>query len=295
MNYVLVGGLGNINQPLVKRLIAAGQAVTVISSNPERSAAIVAAGARPAIGKLEDVDFLTAAFKGADVVYTMVPPKYDAPDWKKFIHQIGINLATAIGAAGVKKVVNLSSIGAHLPVGCGPVSGLYFVEQEFNKLESVDVLHLRPSYFYNNFLNAIGMIKTAGFYGNNYSAGSLLPLTAPVDIAAVAAEKLLNPSFSGKSVLYITSDEKTSLEVTAAFGAAIGKPDLPYVEFSDEDALKGMLGAGLPQDIALNFVEMGQALRTGIMIGDYLKHRGSLQETKLADFAKSFAEAYAKA
>ena len=295
MNYVLLGALGNINRPLVSRLVAGGHHVSVISSNPERSAAIVAAGAKPLIGSIEDIGFLTAGFTGADAVYTMVPPHFAAQDWKEYIHQMGRNQATAIRAAGVTKVVNLSSIGAHLPAGCGPVSGIHFVEQELNTLSGADIKHLRPSYFYTNFLNAIGMIKQGGFYGNNYSAGRKLFLVAPADIAEVAAEELLGLSFTGKSVRYIVSDELTSAEVTSILGAAIGKPDLPYVEFGDEDALKGMLQAGLPEDIARNFVEMGRVTRNGEMYADYVKQPVKLSQTKFRDFAPVFAAAYAGA
>ncbi len=295
MNYVLLGALGNINRPLIGRLVAAGHQVTVVSSNPERSAAIIAAGAKPAIGTIEDVDFLTASFTGADAVYMMVPPHYTAPDWKEYIYQMGRNQAKAIHAAGVSKVVNISSIGAHLPAGCGPVTGMHFAEQELNKLTGVDVKHLRPSYFYTNFLSAIGMIKQGGIYGNNYSAGRKLFLVSPADIAAVAAEELLGLSFTGKTVRYIVSDELTSVEVAFILGSAIGKPDLPYVEFSDEDALKGAVQAGLSEDIARNFVEMGQATRSGEMFADYALQPVTLSPTKFRDFAADFAVAYAGA
>ena len=295
MNYVLLGALGNINRPLVSRLVAAGHQVTVVSSNPERSAAIVAAGATPAIGTIENVDFLTASFRGADAVYTMIPPYYTAPDWKEYIQRMGRNLAAAIRTAGISKVVNLSSIGAHLPAGCGPVSGIHFVEQELNALQGVDIKHLRPAYFYTNFLSAIGMIKQGGIYGNNYSVGRKLFLVSPVDIAEAAAQELLELSFTGKPIRYIVSDELTSAEVTSILGAAIGKPDLPYVEFSDEEALKGMQQAGFSDDIARNFVELGRATRTGVLFSDYVKHPVTLSQTKFRDFASEFATAYAGA
>jgi len=295
MNYVLLGSLGNITRPLVSRLVAAGHHVSVISSNPERSAAIVAAGARPLIGSIEDTGFLTTSFSGADAVYTMVPPHFAAPDWKEYIHQMGRNQAVAIQAAGIGKVVNLSSIGAHLPAGCGPVTGMHLAEQELNALRDTDVLHLRPSYFYNNFLAATGMIKKGGFYGNNYSAGRQLFLVSPADIAEVAAEELHELEFTGKSVRYIVSDELTSVQVTSILGTAIGKPDLPYVEFSDDDALKGMLQAGLSEDIASNFVELGRATRSGEIYSDYVKHPVALSQTKFRDFAADFAAAYAGA
>jgi uncharacterized protein YbjT (DUF2867 family) len=295
MQYVLLGSLGNITKPLAKKLITAGHRVTIVSSNTERQAAIEALGAAAAFGKVEDTAFLSRTFAGADAVYTMVPPIYHVNDWKEYIHQIGKNFAAAIQSSGVKKVVNLSSIGANLPEGCGPVSGIHYEEQELNRLPGVDVLHLRPAYFYTNLLNSIGMIKNAGFLGNNFSADATLVMVHPADIAAVAADQLLHLNFSGSSVLYIADDEKTSRQITSALGAAIGRPDLPYVEFSDADALKGALDAGIPEELARNYVEMGAALRTGIMIADYQQNKVPLGPIKLEDFAKEFATVYAKA
>jgi uncharacterized protein YbjT (DUF2867 family) len=294
MKYVLIGSLGNITKPLAQSLIAAGQDVTIVTSSADREAQITALGAKAAVGSVEDVPFLTKTFTGADAIYTMVPPKMDAPNWKEYIHQIGKNYAAAIKASGVKKVVQLSSIGSHLASGAGPVSAIHFVEQELNALDNVDVKILRPGNFYTNLYTSIGMIKHAGILGNNYGADTMIPMAHPNDIAAVAADLLLHPQFTGKSIQYIVSDERNSKEIAKVIGTAIGKPDLPYVPFSDEDALQGAIKAGVPEDPAKNFVEMGAAIRSGEMMADYKKQGGTAQgKTKLEDFAKEFAVTYA--
>ena len=98
----------------------------------------------------------------------MIPPKMDAENWKEYIYHVGDNYVKAIQASGVKKVVNLSSIGAHIDKDGGLLSLYNHVQQEFNKLTDVDVVHLRPGSFYNNFFGNIGMIKHMGIIGNNY-------------------------------------------------------------------------------------------------------------------------------
>ncbi|MBS1575711.1 MAG: NAD-dependent dehydratase, partial [Bacteroidetes bacterium] len=199
----------------------------------------------------------------------------------------------AIKTAGVKYVVNLSSIGAHLPDGVGPVSGLYRAEQALNKT-GVNIKHLRPAYFYTNFLSSVGLVKNAGIIGSNFGGKDLkLVLVHPDDIADVAFEELTKLNFTGNSVRYISSDEKYATEVAETIGKAINKPGLPWVTFSDADALQGMLGAGLPEEIAKNFVEMGNAVNSGKMNEDYWKHHPSkLGNVKLEDFAKTFATVY---
>jgi hypothetical protein len=137
------------------------------------------------------------------------------------------------------------------------------------------------------------MIKHAGIYGNNYGAGSPVVLTHPNDIAKVAAEELLDLGFTGQTTRYIASDERNSVEIAAALGAAVGITNLPYVEFTDEQNLGGMVQAGLPEELAKNFVEMGTAIRNGKLFEDYRKHAVELGATKLEDFAKEFAGVYA--
>ncbi|HWZ35015.1 MAG TPA: NmrA family NAD(P)-binding protein [Mucilaginibacter sp.] len=291
MRIVITGSLGNISKPLTEILVKAGHVVTVISSSTNRSDEIKALGATPAIGSVEDVNFLTQAFKGADAVYAMVPPSFGAVEWKNWIAGIGQNYADAIIANNIKKVVHLSSVGAHLEDGVGPVSGIHRVEEIYNKLDDVAVKHLRPGFFYTNFFANVGMIQHANIIGSNYGADTLMVLVHPDDIAAAAAQELQS-NFTGKSVRYIAGDERTAGDIAKVLGAAIGKPELPWIEFSDADNIAGAIGAGLPEEIAVNYTEMGDSLRTGKMIEDYLQHRPALSKVKLEDFAQEFKGAF---
>lgn len=295
MNFTITGSLGNISKPLAEILIAAGHQVTIISSNAAKAREIEELGATAAIGSVEDVAFLSTAFAGKDAIYTMVPPNFGASNIREFISSVGEKYAAAIKASGVKKVVNLSSIGAHLDGGTGPISGLHDVEQTYSKLDGVEVKHLRPAFFYVNFFGNADMIKHAGILGSNYGAETPLVLVHPNDIAAVAAEEL-QTGFEGgdlKSVRYIASDESTAGNVAKVLGAAIGKPELPWVEFNDEDALQGMLQAGLPEVMAKSYVEMGDATRSGKLYAHYFNNRpSSFGKVKLEDFALEFAKAF---
>jgi uncharacterized protein YbjT (DUF2867 family) len=293
MKYVLTGGAGHITKPLAEKLLKAGHTVTVIGRNADNLKDLKALGALTAIGSVEDIAFLEETFAGADAVYTMVPPNFGASEWKKWIGKIGSNYAEAIKANNVKYVVNLSSVGAHLPDGVGPVSGLHLAEQELNK-SGANIKHLRPGYFFDNLLANVGLAKNMSIIGSNFGGAELkVILTSPADIAEVAAEELLNLHFNGIDVRYISSDERTTADIAKTIGTAIGKPEVPWVTFKDEDALQGMLQAGLPGEVAKNYVEMGNSIQSGKMFEDYWKHRPSqLGKTKLEDFAKVFAQVY---
>ena len=292
MKFIVTGSTGNISKPLSSQLVRAGHDVSIVSSNPEKTEEILALGAQALIGSVEDASFLTKAFAGADGVYTMIPPNMVVPSWKDFIYRVGDSYVTAIRAAGVKKVVNLSSIGAHMAQGGGLLSLYYHVEQNLNKIPGIHVVHLRPGSFYTNFLGNIGMIKHLGVIGNNY-ADRVLPLAHPDDIAAVAFAELSARNFSNNNVRYVVSDERRTDDIAKVLGTAIGKPDLKWVGFKDEDVLNGMLQAGLSRDVAENLVKMGQAVASGEAGADYLQHKPAPGSVKLEDFAKQFALAYA--
>jgi uncharacterized protein YbjT (DUF2867 family) len=289
--YVITGSLGNISRPVVEGLVAAGKTVSVVTSKADKVAEIEQLGAKALVGDVNDASFVRDAFRGAEVVYTMIPPIWQTDDWRKAQNVIADHYVAALSAHRVPYVVNLSSVGAHLGHGCGPVDGLYDFEQKLNAVPGLHVKHLRPAYFYHNFLAQIPMAKGAGILGGNYGGSHTLFLVHPRDIAQAALEELLNPTFTGSSVRYIAGDERDGKEIAATLSKAIGK-ELPWVEFTDEQQLDGALKAGLPKAVAQEYTHMGHALRDGSMQEDMRKHRPALSPTKLEDFAREFAQAY---
>jgi uncharacterized protein YbjT (DUF2867 family) len=292
MKITVTGSLGNISKPLAQQLIAAGHDVTIVSSDPQKTLAIEALGAKAAIGSVNDKDFLAKAFSGADAVYTMIPPNFGASDLRAYMRDTGKVYAEAIQQSGVKKVVQLSSIGAHLDSGNGPIKGLHDVEGILNQLDGVAVKYIRAPFFLSNFYNDIHMIKNMGIIGANYAADDRIVVVHPNDIADAVAEELLG-HFEGKSIRYIVSDDRTLNDATKTLGAAIGKPELPWVQFTDEQALEGMLKAGIPTEMSNNFVEMGTAIRSGKIWEDYDLHTPQTSgKRNLDSFAKEFADKY---
>lgn len=290
MKITIAGSLGNIGRPLAKNLVAEGHEVTVISSTAAREAEIKALGATAAIGFVSDAGFLTNAFAGADAVFTMTPPNLGGSNVIENTTLAGKAFATAIKQSGVKRVVLLSSIGADLPTGNGPIAGLHNIEQLYSELNDVWVTYLRAGYFYTNFYNDMPMIKGANIMGGNFPADAQLPLVHPEDIAVAAAEELQQALIGTDNVRYIVSDVKTAADVAKTIGMAISKPELPWIEFTDEQSMQGMLQAGLPEEIAALYTEMGSGLRNGTIASDFINTNAPVTgKIKLDDFAKEFA------
>jgi uncharacterized protein YbjT (DUF2867 family) len=289
MKIIITGSLGNVAKPLAQQLIAEGHDITVISSNESKKSEIETLGAKAAIGSITDLDFLIKTFTGSDAVFLMTPPNMGFEKIVENTINAGKNYAEAIKQTGVKKVVMLSSIGVESPVENGPIKSLHFIEKFYNELENTSVTFLRAGYFYINFFNDIPLIKNAGIMGANYPETVQIPLVHPKDIAKAAAEELVKNS-EGKNVRYIVSDVRSASDLAKVFGSAVGKPELPWVEFKDEDSLNAMLQAGLPQEIAELYTEMGLGLRKGVVQKDFIEH-GSVVDgkVKLEEFAEEFA------
>lgn len=293
MKIIVTGSLGNISKPLATELVQQGHAVTVISSQPDRRAAIEALGATAAIGSFEDADFLAATFAGADAVYAMVAGGYREPDSRVYSQRIGRHYAQAIQQAGVRRVVQLSSWGAHLDHGTGGILGSHDVEEILAALPGVALTHLRPTSFFTNYYSFVGMIKGGGFMGANYAGNYRVALVHPRDIAAAAAEELTKPTApAGRTVRYVASCEHTQDEVVQALGTAIGRPDLRWVVFTDEQMRANLLQNGLPASTAADIVDIYASMSSGTLAEDYEQQKPALGKVKLADFAKEFAAAF---
>lgn len=296
MKYVLTGSNGHITSPLAQKLVAAGHTVSVITSKSDKKEAIEKLGASALVGSLEDGDFLKSAFAGADAVYLMIPTKWDVTNWIEYQTSLVVNMVNAVKANSVKNVLALSSVGAHMKKGCGPVDGLAVLEDHLAAVEGLNVKSLRPSYFFYNLFSMAGMAKHMGAIGSTQPADHTLVLTDTNDIADVAFEELNALNFNGFSVRYIASDERTWSEIASVLGAAIDKPELPYVEFTDEQSEAGMKQVGLAPAIVAGYVTMGKAIRSGEMEQDFRANRpAQFGKVKLEDFAKAFAVAYQNA
>ncbi|MCX2481551.1 NmrA family NAD(P)-binding protein [Pedobacter sp. MC2016-15] len=296
MKIVVTGSLGHISKPLVQELLKKGHHVIIISSDINKRKTIQDMGAVAAIGSVEDAIFLAETFKGADAVYTMVPPvNYMQQDLDPVQHfsRIGNNYAQAIRKAGIKRVVNLSSWGAHRDNGTGGIVGTYYLEKIINELPAVvNSTHIRPASFYYNLYGFIPAIKKTGKIAANYGAEDHTVLVAPEDIAAVVAEELENNT--PRSFRYVSSEELSCNEVARILGEAIGKPDLRWELITKEQAQQNLEAAGLPSSSAELLVELQEGHHKGLIAEDYYQHKPELGRVKLKDFAKGFALAYQK-
>jgi uncharacterized protein YbjT (DUF2867 family) len=293
--YVITGATGNIGKVIAESLLAQGEKVRVIGRSEERLRFLVDKGAEPLVGSLDDAAFLSGAFQGARAIFTMIPPNYTvAENFRAYQGRIIEAFAKAIKDSGVTHVVNLSSLGANLPEGTGPIKGLYDSEQQLNSLENVNVVHLRPAFFMENLLAGVSVIQQMGVNGGGARPDVPTPMIATKDIAEAAAGLMLNPTFTGKQVRELLGPrDYTMIEATKVLGRAIGKEDLTYVQVPYEQVRQAMLAQGMSESVASEMIELFEGTNEGRIrpIGERTSENTT--RTTLEEFAEeTFAPIY---
>src|ERR1700735_1085378 len=218
--YVILGATGNTGSIIADYLLLKGQKVRVVGRDVARLQRFVNQGAQAFIGALSDSAALTKAFSGARAAYLMLPPISSREDQERESDAI----AKAAKESGLRYAVNLSSYGAHVPEGTGPVTGLHSAEQKLNAINGLNVLNLRAGYFMENNLAAIGTIQKMGVFAHVLLPDLKMPMIATRDVGDYAAQRLLDLDFSGKQTRELLGErELTMTEVTAVIGRGIGK------------------------------------------------------------------------
>lgn len=283
----ITGATGNIGSKITKELMFRGQKVRCIARTADNLMEFTDRGAEAIAIPLAQTEPLTEAFSGAEAVFVMIPPNYAAPDFLAYQEMIGTSLMTAIEESGVKYVVNLSSQGADLPDKTGPIKGLHAQEERLNRLKGVNILHLRPTYFMENLLANVDMIKNMNIMGSAIRADIELPMIATRDIASYAANRLDRKDFSGTGIADLLGQRDLSMDEAARIiGRKIDKPDLKYVQFSYADTKKAMTGMGFSDDVAGLFIEMSKAFNDGLV--HTRRTSENTTDTPFEDFAQIF-------
>jgi uncharacterized protein YbjT (DUF2867 family) len=288
--YVILGASGNTGSIIADSLLSKGKKVRVVGRDAGRLQRFVRQGAEAFTGDVSDAAALTKAFTGARAAYLLLPPITSREDQERESDAI----AKAVTKSGLRYAVYLSSYGAHVPEGTGPVTGLHSSEQKLNAIGDLHVLHLRAAYFMENNLAAISMIQEMGIFGHALLPDLKLPMMATRDVGNYAAQRLLDLDFSGKQTRELLGERDLSMaEATAIIARGIGKPDLRYVQFPYDQVQQGLEQMGMTPKKAAVYIEMFKAINAGVLAAQEPRSRDNTTPTSFEEFVQDvFAPAY---
>jgi uncharacterized protein YbjT (DUF2867 family) len=253
---------GNIGSVVADRLLAGGAEVVLLVRDPKKVAPLVERGATAIPGGLNDAEYVKEATRGVDALFWLTPPDYTAADFRGVQNRLGENAAAAVRANGIARVVNLSSVGAQLDSGTGPIRGLRDVEEKLDAVAE-NVTHLRPNMFMENTLGSVPTIAGQRSIFLPVGGSAAADVIATRDIGKAAAERLLDAGWSGRAVLElfgpapVTFDEQARV-LSEALGEAVAHVPVP-----PEAAVAALTGLGLSPSAAAGVVEIYQAVDSG--------------------------------
>ena len=288
--YVILGASGHTGSIVADFLLSKGQKVRVVGRDLGRLQRFVDKGAEAFTADMSSVASLTKAFSGARAAYLLLPPAKSPEDQERDSDGI----AKAAKESGLRYAVHLSSYGAQLAKGAGPVSGLHSSEQKLNAIDGLNVLHVRAAYFMENNLAAIGMIHHMGIFGNALLPDVKLPMVATRDVGNYAAQRLLDLDFSGKQTREVLGERDLSMtETTAVIARGIGKPDLRYQQFPYDQVQQALTQLGVPAKGAAMYIEMYKAINAGVLVPLEPRSLENTTPTSIEQFVQDvFAAAY---
>ena len=267
--YVIAGVTGHVGSVAAKQLLSSKRKVRVIVRDASKGEPFAKLGAEVAVGTFEDQAFLSKALAGAEGAFLLIPPNFAAADFPAYQRKLADTMSAAVKAAAVPHLVLLSSIGADLESGLGPISGLNYLERKLRET-GAKLTALRAGFFQENVAMSIGPARGQGIYPSFLPASAPVPMNATVDIGREVAKALLNPP-SKSEVVDLVGPAYSTAQIAALLGERLGK-ELKVVEIPQEGWLDALVQGGLSPHFASLYVEMYAGFGKGLArpVGDRL-------------------------
>lgn len=223
---------------------------TVLSARLREQGHVVRGVARSLGVPLDDRDALKRAFAGADSAYVMIPFDVATPDLHRFEREVGARLAEAIAASGIRRVVHLSGLNAHLRMGTS--LGAAEMEDRLEALGIAELVFLRAGFFYENFVKGMSFAEQArsGVFASPFRGDLPMPMIAARDIGERAATLLAGRDWPQQRVVELHGGgHYTFTRATDILGKATGHT-VAYQEVPFADARAGMIAGGMSESFA---------------------------------------------
>ncbi|GAA6619232.1 NAD(P)H-binding protein [Scytonema sp. NUACC26] len=265
MKIAIAAASGNVGRRTAEKVIQAGAETILLTRQPKKLADLAAQGATVKPIGSDDTQGLIEVTQDADALFWLTPPKLDAPSLRDWYIQTATTGAKAVRENGIKRVVNISGLGAGAKADLGTVTFVGTVELIFNQTLS-NVLHLRPGYFMENFLGQVKFIQQDNAVYFPYASDHDIPWISTDDIGDEAAKYLLDDCWAGQWTRNLMGPENLTLpETTAILSRMLDRP-VEYVQVTIESIQQQLALTGATPNVQQELGNLFRALgdRDGI-------------------------------
>lgn len=261
--YVIAGATGRVGSAAAHALLAAGAEVRVLMRRLSDADEWEAQGAEVHIASLNDRAALTEALRGCAGFFVLLPFDLTVDDLDEHADRLVASISGAVADARVPYVVMLSSGGADLAEGTGPITGLHRLEEALHATGTT-VTALRSGHFQEKVSDVIDVARDTGVYPVfASSADAPLPMVATADLGVLAAEMLQSPPAVSESIDVVgpAYSERTIAEL---LGKGLGR-ELQVATVPDEAWAGALSEAGFRPHIAESLAELHRADEHGLL------------------------------
>lgn len=248
MKIVIAAASGNIGRRAAQKVVQAGVETILLTRQPEKLADLAAQGATVKPISSDDPQGLIKLTQDADALFWVTPPKLDALSLRDWYIQTAMAGARAVRENSIKRVVNISSLGAGASEDLGTVTFVGTVESIFNQTLS-NVLHLRPGYFMENFLGQVKFIEQDNAVYFPYASDHDIPWISTDDIGDEAAKYLLDDRWAGQWTRNLMGPENLTLPETTAIVSRVLNRSIEYVQVTVESIQQQLSLTGATPDV----------------------------------------------
>lgn len=277
---------GKIGSKLSTELLdRGGHELRLLTRNRGKVQRWVDRGARVFEGLLEDQDFFNRATKGVDALFLVLPIDSRAKNLSRNCDRIVDSAVNAVRENDIQRVVFVSSLGAHLETGTGPVVYLRHAEE---KLRAV-VPHLtvlRPVFFMDQFLGWMKDIADHQEFYQPFSEKTTIPMIATRDIATFAADVLTDEEWTGRRVLPLYGPKEYSFGEAAQILGQTLNMKIRHVELEPKKMAERLRQRGWSQEAVDRHLELQRAMAQGKLVEELPRSKWHERPTTFEQFAK---------
>lgn len=261
--YAITGVTGHVGGAAARELLARGEPVRAVVRNAARGADWSGAGAEVSVADFGDRAALAEAFRGCRGAFVMLPTDPAATDADAHHRGLADSIAGAVLDSGVAHVVMLSSIGAELAEGTGPIRWLHHMENRLRET-GVPLTAIRAAHFQEKVETVLDAATGAGVYPVfGASADVPVPMVATRDIGGLVAASLTAPAEAGE-IIDLDGHEYSERQVAEELAAVLGRP-LTVVTVPRPAWVGTMVEGGVPPHLAEELAGLYDADQRGVL------------------------------
>lgn len=252
--FVVMGATGHVGGSVARAVLVAGQAVTVITRSEAKAQFWREQGAEAAVLDVRDVPALAAVFQKARRAFVLNPPASPALNTDAEERRSMQAILRALQGAGLEKIVLQSTYGAQPGAHSGDLGVLYEFEEGARTLET-PLCVVRAAYYMSNWTMGIEAVKSTGILETMLPATQSVPMVAPQDVGAVAAQALMAPV--AETGVYSVEGPAwySPADVAQALAAVLGR-SVRVASLARADWLAAYCRAGFSEEAARSYAHM---------------------------------------